>query len=157
MARHEIFRTVLRMVDGRPEFEQFANVHEGTRDAVRCLQLRGEYMYVAEGRGGFRVYDVASIANKGVSERILTAPFSPLGHDTHVDTRNATCMALPTNQPIAPTRSTPELREINQEQPFLPIYNYAVITDAEEGLILVNVNTLADGEFRNNKLRRAVT
>ena len=138
-------------------YEQFANVHEGTRDRVGCLQLRGEYMYVAEGRGGFRVYDVASIANKGFSERILTAPFSALGHDTHVDTKNATCMALPTNQPIAPTRSTPELRAANQEQAFLPIYNYAAITDAEEGLILVNVNTMADGEFRNNKLRRAVS
>src|SRR5690606_32421666 len=138
-------------------FEQFANVHEGTRDRVGCLQLRGEYMFVAEGRGGFKVYDVASIANKGVSERIITAPFSPLGHDTHVPSKNATCMALPTNQPIAPTRSTPELREMNQEQPFLPIYDYAAITDAEEGLILVDVNTLADGDFRNNKLRRAVT
>jgi len=137
--------------------EPFANVHEGTGDRVGCLQLRGEYMYVAEGRGGFRVYDVASIANKGVSERILTAPFSALGHDTHVDTKNATCMALPTNQPIAPTRSTPELRAMNQEQPFLPVYHYAAITDAEEGLILVNVDTLADGELRNNKLRRAVT
>ena len=51
-------------------------------------------MFVAEGRGGFRVYDVASIANKGVSERILTAPFSPLGHNTRVKTKDATCMAL---------------------------------------------------------------
>jgi len=137
--------------------EHFANVREGTRDRVGCLQLRGEYMYVAEGKGGFRVYDVASIANKGVSERILTAPFSALGHNTHVATRNATCMALPTNQPIAPSRSTPELRAANQEQAFLPIYHYAAITDAEEGLVLVNVDTMADGEFRNNKLSRAVT
>ncbi|MEO1489927.1 MAG: hypothetical protein AAFR88_10900, partial [Pseudomonadota bacterium] len=68
--------------------------------------------------------------------------------------KNATCMALATNQPIAPDRSTPELRELNQEQAFLPIYNYAAISDAEEGLILVNVNTLADGEFRNNKFKR---
>ncbi len=138
-------------------FEQFANVHEATRDRVGCLQLRGEYMYVAEGKGGFRVYDVASIANKGVSERILTAPFSALGHDTHVDTANATCMALPTNQPINPLRNTPQMREMNQEQPFLPIYSYAAVTDAEEGLILVDINTLADGEFRNNQLTRAVT
>ena len=136
-------------------FEQFANVHEGTRDAVRCLQMRGEYMFVAEGKGGFRVYDIASIANKGVSERIITAPFSALGHDTHVKTKNATCMALATNQPIAPTRNTPEMQAMNQEQPFLPIYNYAVITDAKEGLVLVDVNTMADGEFRNNKLDRA--
>jgi hypothetical protein len=137
--------------------EQFSNVTEGTRDRVGCLQLRGEYMYVAEGRGGFRVYDVASIANKGTSERIVEGPFSPLGHDTHVDTKNATCMALPTNQPIAPTRSTPELRALNQEQAFWPIYHYAAVTDAEEGLILVDVDTLADGELRNNKLHRAVT
>lgn len=136
--------------------EQFANVHEGTRDAVRCLQLRGEYMFVAEGKGGFRVYDVASIANKGTSERIITAPFSPLGHNTRVKTRNATCMALATNQPIAPDRNTADMRAMNQEQPFLPIYNYAVVTDAEEGLVLVDINTLADREFRNNKLKRAV-
>jgi hypothetical protein len=138
-------------------FEEFANVHEGTGDKVGCLQLRGEYMYVAEGKGGFRVYDVASIANKGFSERIVTAPFSGLGHDTHVDTKNATCMALPTNQPINPLRNTAERRAMNQEQAFLPIYSYAAITDAEEGLILVDITTMADGEFRNNKLKRAVT
>ena len=32
-----------------------------------------------------------------------------------------------------------------------------MITDAEEGLILTDVNTLADGEPRNNFLERAVT
>ncbi|BDI61777.1 hypothetical protein [Qipengyuania nanhaisediminis] len=137
-------------------FEEFVNVHEGTRDRVGCLQLRGEYLFVAEGSGGFRAYDVASIANKGVSERIITAPFSPLGHDTHIDTENATCMALATNQPIAPQRNTPQMREANQEQPFLPIYDYAVISDAVEGLILVDVNTLSDGELRNNFFERKV-
>ena len=49
------------------------------------------------------------------------------------------------------------MRVVNQEQPFHPIYNYAVITDAEEGLILVDVNTLQDGEPRNNFLKRALT
>jgi len=135
-------------------FEEFVNVHEGTPGRVGCLQLRGEYLFVAEGSGGFRAYDVASIGNKGISERIITAPFSPLGHDTHVDTENATCMALATNQPIAPQRNTARMREVNQEQPFLPIYNYAVVSDAVEGLVLVNVNTLADGEFRNNFFER---
>ncbi|MBA4163944.1 MAG: hypothetical protein C0510_04830 [Erythrobacter sp.] len=137
-------------------FEEFANVHEKTRGRAGCLQLRGEYMFVAEGKGGFRVYDVAAIANKGFSERIVTAPFSKLGHNTHVKTRNATCMALATNQPINPLRNTPEMRAMNQEQPFLAVYSYAAITDAVEGLILVDINTMADGEFRNNKLRRAV-
>ncbi|MGZ8359735.1 MAG: LVIVD repeat-containing protein, partial [Allosphingosinicella sp.] len=149
--------------------EEFANIVQGTRDPVRCLQHRGEYMYVAEGRGGFMVYDIASVGNKGFSERILTGPFSPLGHDTRVNSRNATCVALPTNQPIRPDRNdsmaetqrqqangtTISLLEENQEQRFHPIYNYAVVTDAEEGLFLVNVNTMSDGELRNNFLRRA--
>jgi hypothetical protein len=151
--------------------EDIRNIVQGTDGAVRCLQNRGEYMFAAEGKGGFRVYDIASIGNKGVSERIVTAPFSPLGQDAHVDMRNATCMALPTNQPINPLRnrhmaetmvaradgSTTSLRDENQEQAFHPIYDYAVVTDSEEGLILVDVTTLADGDPRNNFLKRAAT
>ena len=84
-----------------------------------------------------QVYDVASIGNKGVSQRAITAPFSPLGHDTHIGSKNATCVALPTNQPIHPPRNTGDkMREANLEQPFHPMYNYAYITDAQEGLIL---------------------
>jgi LVIVD repeat len=160
--------------------EHFANIVQGTPDRVGCLQNRGEYMFVAQGSGGFMVYDVASIANKGFSEHIVSSPFSPLlGGGTHVPSRNATCMALPTNQPIAPTRNdrmacmtpagapispctpgegtVPTLLQANQEQRFHPIYNYAVVTDSEEGLYLVNVDTLADGDPRNNHLTRAVT
>jgi LVIVD repeat len=67
-------------------------------------------------------------------------------------------MALPTNQAIAPTRNTGDLmRKTNQEQAFHPIYHYAFITDAIEGLIAVNVDTMADGEARNNFLKRAIT
>ena len=137
--------------------EAFRNINQSTGGAARCIQLRGEYMFVAEGKGGFRAYDVASIANKGFGKRIVTAPVSPLGQNTHVATKNATCMALPTDQPIAPLRNTPAMRAMNQEQPFAPIYHYAVVTDAVEGLILVNVDTLADGEPRNNFLKRALT
>src|SRR5262249_54062115 len=38
---------------------------------AQCIQLRGEYLYVAEGSSGMRVYDVASIANKDISEKII--------------------------------------------------------------------------------------
>ncbi len=70
-------------------------------------------------------------------EGIITAPFSPLGQDTHIASQNATCIALPTNQPIDPLRNDGELMRVtNLEQPFHPIYSYAVITDAREGLIL---------------------
>lgn len=129
-----------------------------TKDAARCIQLRGEYVYVAEGKGGFHVYDAASISNKGYSQKLITAPFSPIGHDTRVETSNATCMALPTNQPINPEKNKGDLMRItNMEQPFHPLYNYAVVTDSKEGLILVNVNTLVDGEPRNNFLKREIT
>jgi hypothetical protein len=136
---------------------EHAHAHD-TDGAANCLQLRGEYLFVAEGAGGLRVYDVASVANKGVSQRIVSAPFSPLGHDTHVASPAASCVALPTNQPIAPARNAgPLMREQNQEQPFHPVYHYAFVTDREQGLIVVNVDTLADGEPRNNFLARALT
>ena len=125
---------------------------------ARCLQLRGEYLYVAEGSGGMRVYDVAQIGNKGVSQRLITAPVSPLGQDTHISSPDATCVALPTNQPIHPARNQGDLmRKDNLETAFHPLYNYAYITDSQQGLILTDVNTLADQEPRNNYLKRALT
>jgi len=131
-----------------------------SHDAGRaeCVQLRGEYLFSAEGGKGLRVYDVAGIANKGISQKIITAPFSPLGQDSRVNTRDATCVVLPTTQPIHPPRNEGELmRDVNLEQPFHPLYSYAYVTDAREGLILVDVDTLADGDPRNNFLERAVT
>jgi hypothetical protein len=127
-------------------------------DRAGCVQMRGEYVFSAEGKRGLRVLDSASIANKGVSQKLISAPFSPLGHNTQVRTTNATCVALATTQPVHPPRNEGDLmRKANLEQPFLPIYNFAVITDSVEGLVLVDINTLADGEFRNNFLKRFVT
>jgi hypothetical protein len=125
---------------------------------ANCLQLRGEYLYVAEGAKGMRAYDVASVANKGFSQRLITAPFSPLGHDTHIDTTDATCVVLPTTQPVAPERSTSELMQgANREQPMHPLYQYAFITDSVEGLIATDIDTLTDGEPRNNFFERQLT
>jgi len=130
----------------------------GTGNPATCVQLRGEYLYAAEGPGGMRVYDVASVANKGVSQRILTAPFGPMGHDTHIPSKNATCVAMATNQPIHVPRNEGELMRVtNQEQPFHPIYRYALISDAVEGLILTENSTFTDGDPLNNFLSRAVT
>jgi hypothetical protein len=138
--------------------KRLENGYAHNSEQAACVQVRGEYLYVAEGSRGFHVYDVANIANKGFSQRFITAPFSELGHDTQVESANATCVVLPTNQPIDPTRNTGDLmRNINLEQPFHPLYNYAFVTDSEEGLILVDLATLADGEPRNNFLKRALT
>ena len=136
---------------------QEAYHHNGGR--TQCIQLKGEYVYSAGGDDGFRVYDVEAIANKDFSERIVTAPFSPLGHDTHVASKNATCVALPAAaQALNPIRNRSTLMTVdNQEQPIHPIYSYAFVTDAEEGLIAVNIETMADGEPRNNFLDRAMT
>jgi hypothetical protein len=123
-----------------------------------CVQLRGEYLFSAEGGRGVRVVDVASVGNKGVSQKVISAPFAPPGQDLRIRSRNATCVALPTTQPVHPPRSEGErMQRENLEQPMHPIYRYALITDADEGLILTNVDTLADGEFRNNTLERALT
>jgi hypothetical protein len=132
--------------------------HRHRSGEVGCVQLRGEYLYAAAGDQGLRVYDVANIANKGYSQRIVTAPFSPLGQGTRVKSENATCLHLVTTQPVHPERNQGDLMRVdNLEQPFHPIYNYALVTDALEGLVLVDVNTLADAEPRNNDLSRALT
>jgi len=138
--------------------EKLETGYSHSAGTASCLQLRGEYLFAAEGDRGLVVYDVASIANKGVSQRIITAPASSLGQDTRIKSANATCLSLQTTQPIAPARNQGDLmRVINQEKPFHPLYHYALITDAEEGLILTNIDTLADGEPRNNFLERALT
>lgn len=146
-------------IDNRMQLEN-AYQHGGTALSV---QLRGEYLYAACGEDGFRVYDVANIDNKGYSERIVTSPVSPLGQDTHVPTRYATAVALPTNMPIDTRR---KVRPEAQEQVVMyegkaynmhPLYSYAYITDMYEGLILVDVMNLVDADPRNNFLERAVT
>ena len=134
------------------------NAQSHAAGQVGCLQARGEYLYAAGGTRGMQVFDIANIANKGISERIVTAPVGPGGQQTAIPSKDATCVALPTNQPISPERNSGALmRNANEEQPIHPLYNYALITDAKEGLILTNVNTLADGEPRNNFLKRALT
>ncbi len=125
---------------------------------VECLQMRGEYLYVAEGEKGMQAFDISTIGTKGFSERFVTAPWSPLGQNVRIKSKNATCVAVPTNQLLRPERNRTELaREVNLEQPMHPIYSYVAVTDAEEGLILVNNETLTDFEPRNNFFERALT
>ncbi len=138
--------------------EKLEVAQEHNAGVSNCIQLRGEYLYVAEGAKGMRVYDVASVANKGFSEKLVTAPFSPLGQDTHIASKDATCVEMATTQPVDPVRNKSDLMQgANQEQLMHPIYRYAFITDAEEGLIATDITTLVDGDPRNNKLKRQLT
>ena len=68
-------------------------------------QLRGEYTYVAAGKGGLRVYDTAQIDHKGFSERITTAPVSRFGQKFWVPTKDAKAIASPSTLANDPLRN----------------------------------------------------
>jgi hypothetical protein len=138
-----------------------ADHHAGN---VLDLQLRGEYLYAALGKDGFRIYDVGNIENKNFSEKITTAPSSPLGQRFFVKTKNATAIASPSTLAVDPLRTRiPE----NEEQPIPLMYGFLYVTDSEEGLIVIGepdlkakrpgVLTLLDGDPTNNFLKRAAT
>jgi hypothetical protein len=150
---------------------QLKEAHHHHAREILDLTLRGEYLYTANGAGGFEVFDVANIDNKGFSERILTAPASPLGQRTYVRTKYATSVTLPSTLGIDPLRlkmpktSRVELtpgKEIevytdNEEQPVNPIYAFVYITDLHEGLVIQQVGTLVDGNPDNNFLDKEPT
>jgi hypothetical protein len=130
---------------------------------VLDLQLRGEYVYAATGAGGLRVFDVSNIDNKDFSERVTTAPVSPVGQQLYVKTKYAAAVASPSTLALDPTRKHfPE----NEEQSIHPMYAFLYVADKYEGLVIVGdarpnssnpgVATLLDGEPRNNFLRRAL-
>ena len=48
------------------------HVDRGARKLLRELSLK--FLVVTLGEKGMRVYDVASIGNKGVSQKIISAP-----------------------------------------------------------------------------------
>jgi hypothetical protein len=131
---------------------------------VLDLQLRGEYLYAALGKGGFRIYDVANVDNKNFSEKMTTAPVSPLGQQFYLKTKYATAVASPSTMAIDPLRThLPE----NEEQTVALMYGFLYVADREEGLIVVGdpdlkgrspgVLTVLDGNPRNNFLKRAAT
>ncbi len=121
---------------------------------VLDLQHRGEYLYAACGEGGLRIFDIAFIDDKAFSERITTAPVSPLGQRFYVRTKFATGVAAPTTIAPDPTRLQDPT---NEESAVHPLYAYIYVTDREEGLILVGAGTLLDGNPLNNFLERALT
>ena len=83
--------------------------HEGN---IFSLQLRGEYLYTAKGPDGVEIYDVANIDNKANSERVITAPVSPLGQRLYVRTKDARWIASPTTLAVDPARRrNPENRQ----------------------------------------------
>jgi hypothetical protein len=128
--------------------------YEHSGKDIQDIWLRGEYLYTANGPGGFEVFDVANIDQKGFSERIVSAPVSPLGQRTRIHTKYATSIALPSTLALDPLRERiPE----NEEQRIDIFYGYVYISDREEGLVNVLVGTLVDGNPDNNFLKESET
>ena len=131
----------------------------------KSISVWGEYALVADGPSGLRVYDVANVDNKSVAQKIVPGSTSPVqvagnavgtafGAEMRVPSTNATYVALPSTVPMDLDRKAlPE----NQEQPIAQLFRYAYVTDSVEGLIVVDVNTLQDGNNTNNYLTRAAT
>jgi hypothetical protein len=148
-----------KLVKHNRELEE-ADHHAGN---VLDVQVRGEYLYAALGKGGFRVYDVANIDNKNFSEKMVTAPVSPLGQRFYVKMKNATAVGSPSTLAVDPLRTR---IPANEEQPIALMYGFIYVTDLEEGLVVIGdpnlkgkspgVLTLLDGNPANNFLKRAV-
>jgi hypothetical protein len=133
---------------------ELQEAYEHSGHDIQDIWLRGEYLYTANGPGGFEVFDVANIDQKGFSERIVSAPFSPLGQRTRINTKYATSIALPSTLALDPLRNhLPE----NEEQPIDIFYGYVYVSDREEGLVNVLVGTLVDGNPDNNFLKESET
>ena len=164
-----IYGSDLHRIAYPADYKKFVDHHRELATAyehggnVLDVQARGEYAYAALGKGGFRAYDIANIDNKGFSERMTTAPFSPLGQRFYVPTKNAQGVASPSTLAIDPLRvQLPE----NEEQPTHLLYGFLYVADKEEGLVVIGdpnlkskspgVVTLLDGNPANNFLKRAL-
>jgi hypothetical protein len=72
------------------------------------------------------VFDIAFIDDKGFSQRVSTAPVSPVGQRFFVNTRYATAVAAPATIVPYPTRiQHPE----NREQAIHAMYGYIYVVD----------------------------
>jgi hypothetical protein len=148
-----------KFVHGKRELTE-SYKHEGD---VLDVQLRGEYLYAAAGKGGLRVFDVANIDNKDFSERMITAPVSPLGQRFNVPTKYAQAVASPSTLAVDPLRTHDP---VNEEQSAHLMYGFLYVADKYEGLVIVGnsnlksktpgVGTLLDGDPTNNFLKRAL-
>jgi len=164
-----IYGSDLQRVAYPDNFKKFVGHHRelsanaGHSGNVFDIQARGEYAYAALGPGGLRVYDIANIDNKSFSEKVTTAPVSPIGQKFYVATKNALAVASPTTLGVDPLRR--QLPE-NEEQPIHSLYGFLYVADKEEGLVIIGdanleskssgVGTLLDGNPANNFLRRAL-
>lgn len=137
---------------GKDIYEQLFRPH--MKANIKSLLNRGEYLYTACGEAGVRIFDISFLDHKGFSERIFTAPVSPVGQKFFVRTKYATAVAAPTTIAPDPTRKQDPA---NKEQAVHAMYGNIYVADKYEGLITIGVATLLDGDPLNNFIKRDVT
>ena len=89
--------------------------------AARRISVRGD------GQGGFRVFDVANVDNKNFSEKITTAPVSPLGQRFYV--RRSTRLAVASPSTLARRPPAMHIPAENEEQPSRRCTGSLYVTD----------------------------
>jgi hypothetical protein len=142
---------------------KFPENHSHRSNDSNQVQMYGEFLLSAAGDDGFIVYDIANVANKGFSQRIVTTNFSRVGQKLFVDTKDATGIAVGSPAPLDVKRNPGQTEDQkmwlakNEEQPIAPLFGYAFISDRVEGLVTVDISTLNDGINTNNHLKRAAT
>jgi hypothetical protein len=152
---HEEGGKILKHVDEHPGKDISEQIlHPFHKPEVLMVQARGEYLYAACGDYGVRVFDISMIDHKGFSERVFTAPVSPLGQRFYVRTKYATAVAAPTTLAPDPTRVH---FSINHEPSVPAFYGNLYITDKYEGLIIVGAATTINGNPLDNFLKRELT
>jgi hypothetical protein len=125
-----------------------------TSTRANALQLRGKYLYIADGAGGLRVFDGAQVDRPGFSGNTPTAPVAPLRRRFRVKTKDAAHVALPTTVLVDPTRAP---APSNREQQVHPVHAYVYVADREEGLVIVEAASLLDANLRNDGIERVRT
>lgn len=139
------------VVDNKRELKVARKHHSRNARSVICMH---EWVFVADGPGGFKVYDIANVHNKDVANKIVSSGISPLGQSQNVKTKMAMWIDVASINPVDPSRPQ---RPENEEQTVPMFYRYGYLADFYEGLILIDVLPLFDGIPDNNEIERKYT
>jgi hypothetical protein len=131
----------------------YGSAQTAPADHPNCVVARGEFLFVADGRAGFKVYDIANVDAKKAAQKVLLTPFA-FGDSLQLRTKNATWVDFPASGPMDFGRPQ---STVNMEGKKWEGFQYGYITDSVEGLIVVDCNTFFDRNPQNNFLRRSAT
>ena len=126
----------------RMERSLLTEAYEHRGHDIEDIVLRGEYLYTANGPGGLKCSTSRTSTRKGFRNGWSARRYRPLGQRTRIHTKYATCIALPSTLALDPARVRDPR---NEEQPIDIFYAFVYVSDREEGLVVVNVATLVDG------------